>query len=337
MKPASGPGSGGTKVTVSGVDFAGTTSVLFGSVAATSFAVNAAGTSIVADAPAASAGTVDITVTTPLGTSPAIQPDEYTYLGPAVSSVTPVSGPGAGGTKVTIHGSALNGANQVLFGSAAATSFTVNAAGTSITAYAPAALAGTVDITVTTPGGTSAVVPADEFTYLGPAVSSITPVSGPGAGGTKVTIHGSGLNGTTAVLFGSAAATSFTVNAAGTSITAYAPAALAGTVDITVTTPGGTSAVVPADEFTYLGPTVSAVRPASGPSAGDTKVTVTGTDLNGATQVLFGTAAGTGVTVNAAGTSLTAYSPAGSGTVGLTVTTPAGTSPLGPADHFTYN
>ena len=129
------------------------------------------------------------------------------------------------------------------------------------------------------------------------------------------------------MLFGSAAATSFTVNAAGTSITAYAPAALAGTVDITVTTPGGTSAVVPADEYTYLGPTVSAVRPASGPSAGDTKVTVTGTDLNGATQVLFGTAAGTGVIVNAAGTSLTVYSPAGSGTVGLTVTTPAGTSP----------
>src|SRR6202034_648074 len=105
----------------------------------------------------------------------------------------------------------------------------------------------------------------------------VTPVSGPGAGGTKVTIHGSGLNGANQVLFGSAAATSFTVNAAGTSITAYAPAALAGTVDITLTTPGGTSAVVPTDEYTYLGPTVSAVRPASGPSAGDTKVTVAGT------------------------------------------------------------
>ena len=99
VKPASGPGAGGTKVTVSGVDFVGATSVLFGSAAATSFTVNAAGASIVAIAPAASAGTVDITVTTPLGTSPAIHPDEYTYLAPVVSSVTPVSGPGAGGPR----------------------------------------------------------------------------------------------------------------------------------------------------------------------------------------------------------------------------------------------
>ena len=104
VKPASGPGIGGTKVTVSGVDFGGTTSVLFGSTPATSFTVNAAGTSIIADAPSAPAGTVDITVATPLGTSPAVHPDEYTYFGPAVSSVAPVSGPGAGGTKVTIAG-----------------------------------------------------------------------------------------------------------------------------------------------------------------------------------------------------------------------------------------
>ena len=143
--------------------------------------------------------------------------------------------------------------------------------------------------------------------------------------------------GRTQVLFGAAPATSFTVNATGTSHHRLLPAALAGTVDITVTTPGGRSAVVSTDEYTYLGPTVSAVRPASGPSGGDTKVTVTGTDLNGATQVLFGTATGTGVTVNAAGTSLTVYSPAGSGTVGLAVTTPGGTSPLGPGDHFAYN
>ena len=139
------------------------------------------------------------------------------------------------------------------------------------------------------------------------------------------------------MLFGSTPATSFAVNAAGTSITAYAPPGQAGTVDITVTTPGGTSAVVSTDEYTYLGPTVSALHPASGPSGGDTKVTVTGTGLGGATQVLFGTAPGTLVSVNATGTSLTVSSPAGSGTVDLTVTTPGGTSPLVPSDHFSYH
>jgi hypothetical protein len=53
--------------------------------------------------------------------------------------------------------------------------------------------------------------------------------------------------------------------------------------------------------------------------------------------VLFGTAAGTQVTVNARGTSLTVSSPAGSGTVDVTVTTPAGISPLRPGDRFTYS
>ena len=260
-----------------------------------------------------------------------------TYDTPAVTGVKPASGPGAGGTKVTVSGVDFVGATSVLFGSAAATSFTINAAGTSIVAIAPAASAGTVDITVTTPLGTSLAIHPDEYTYLAPVVSSVTPVSGPGAGGTKVTIRGSALNGANQVLFGGIPAQSYTVSANGSTITAYSPSAQAGTVDVTVATPGGTSAVVPADKFTFLGPTVSAIRPASGPSGGDTKVTVTGADLNGASQVLFGTAAGTRVTVNASGTSLTVYSPAGSGTVDVTVTTPAGISPLRPGDRFTYS
>ena len=260
-----------------------------------------------------------------------------TYDTPAVTGVKPASGPGAGGTKVTVSGVDFVGTTSVLFGSAPATSFTVNAAGTSIFANAPAALAGTVDITVKTTLGTSPVIHPDEYTYLAPVVSSVAPVSGPGAGGTKVTIRGSALNGANQVLFGGLPAQSYVVSANGSTITAYSPTAQAGTVDITVRTPGGTSAAVAADKFTFLGPTVSTVRPASGPSGGDTKVTVTGADFNGATQVLFGTAAGTQVTVNSRGTSLTVYSPAGSGTVDVTVTTPAGTSPPRPGDHFTYN
>ncbi|HLG66527.1 MAG TPA: IPT/TIG domain-containing protein [Acidimicrobiales bacterium] len=62
---------------------------------------------------------------------------------------------------------------------------------------------------------------------------------------------------------------------------------------------------------------------------------VTGTNLTGATQVSFGTAPASNVTVSSS-TSLTATAPAGSGTVDVTVTTPAGTSATSPADRFTY-
>ena len=81
-----------------------------------------------------------------------------------------------------------------------------------------------------------------------PTISSISPTSGPTVGGTSVTINGTNFTGATAVSFGATAAM-FTVNSA-TQITASAPAGT-GTVDIRVTTAGGTSATSAADQFTY--------------------------------------------------------------------------------------
>ena len=162
-------------------------------------------------------------------------------------------------------GTNLTGATAVKFGSTAATNLTINSP-TSITATAPAESAGTVDITVTTPGGTSATSTADRYTYAAaPTVTSINPTSGPTAGGNSVTITGTNLAGATAVSFGSTTATSFTVNGA-TSITALDPAQSAGTVDVTVTTPGGTSGTSAADRFTYNAPQPSSPPPASPPS-----------------------------------------------------------------------
>jgi hypothetical protein len=73
---------------------------------------------------------------------------------PAVTTLSPTIGPVAGGTSVTITGTAFTGATAVKFGSTAATSFTVNSA-TAITAKAPAGSSGMVEVTVTTPNGTS--------------------------------------------------------------------------------------------------------------------------------------------------------------------------------------
>ena len=58
---------------------------------------------------------------------------------------------------------------------------------------------------------------------------------------------------------------------------------------VTVSTPGGTSATSAADEYTYIpAPTVTKVSPTSGPAAGATTVTITGTNLTGASEVKFG-------------------------------------------------
>ena len=109
-----------------------------------------------------------------------------------------------------------------------------------------------------------------------------------------------------------------------------------GTVDVTVTTPAGTSHPTAADHFTYTAPrpAVTGVSPDSGSTAGGTTVTITGTGLAGATGVRFGGAAAA-ITADSS-TQITVTTPRGTGTVTVTVTTPAGTSTITDADHFTY-
>ncbi len=160
--------------------------------------------------------------------------------------------------------------SAVTVGASSAT-YTVNSA-TSITATSPAESAGTVDVTVSTPAGTSATSSADQFTYVapatGPTVTGLSPTSGSTSGGTSVAITGTGFTGATAVAFGSEPAATYTVNSA-TSITATSPSQAAGTVNVTVTTSTGTTALSSADQFTYMAPTTPPPPP-SGPSAGPT-------------------------------------------------------------------
>jgi hypothetical protein len=333
--PAAGPLAGGTQVTITGASFMGTTVVDFGTIAATNVVVVSA-TEITAISPVESAGTVNVTVTGPGGTSGTSPADQFTYTpAPVVAGVSPAVGPLAGATPVTITGTGFTAATIVDFGTTAGTITSDTA--TQIVATSPAGTAGTVAVTVVTPGGTSATSPADQFTYLAPpVVTGVGPVIGPLTGGTMVTITGAGFTDATVVDFGTIAAANIVLVSA-TQITANSPAELAGTVDVTVTGPGGVSATSPADQFTYLTvPAVQTISPATGPLNGGTQVTITGTSFTAATVVDFGTVPAINVVVVSA-TQITAISPAESaGVVNVTVTGPVGTSGTSPADQFTY-
>ncbi|MFE9324952.1 IPT/TIG domain-containing protein [Nocardia sp. NPDC052278] len=236
---------------------------------------------------------------------------------PTITSISPTSGPTTGGTSVTITGTGFTGPTTVRFGTTA-TTFTLDSP-TQITAIAPAGSVGTVQVTVTTSAGTSNGVP---YTYLAvPALSGISPSQGSTAGGTTVTLTGSGLTGVTAVNFGGTPATSFTVNS-DAQITAVAPAGT-GFVSVTVTGPGGTSN--PVTYIYVVVPTITSISPTAGPTAGGNNVTITGTGFTGPLTVRFGTTATT-FTVNSA-TQITAIAPAhAAGTVQVTVTGSGGTS-----------
>ena len=102
---------------------------------------------------------------------------------------------------------------------------------------------------------------------------------------------------------------------------------------MTVTTAGGTSAPNATARFTYQGanpPTVTRMTPTSGPAAGGTRVTLTGTNLTGG-QVTFGSTDGTNTSCSA--TSCASTTPAGSGSALVRVTTASGATNAG---VFTY-
>ncbi len=343
VSPNAGPLAGGTTVIVTGTAFTGATEVDFGAGnAATHVTINS-DTQISCTSPAGSAGTVDVTVTTPNGTSATSSADKFTYAAaPTVTGIAPAAGLTTGGTLVTVTGANFisgAGGTTVKFGTLAATAVAVASNGLSLTAVSPSQSAGLVDITVTTAGGTSATSAADRFTYVAPlpVVLSLSPGSGPLAGGTTVTVSGVGFTGATKVLFGAVAGTKVSVTN-DTSLTVVSPAAKTpGVVDVTVTTAGGASPVWEGDAFTYQtpAPTVTSLSPSSGPVAGGTVVTVTGTNFAAGATVSFGTAAAASVTVVSA-TQIKATSPPGTGSVHVTVTTSNGTSVTSAADLFTY-
>ncbi len=173
---------------------------------------------------------------------------------PEVTSVTPSSGPANGGTSVTISGGFFTAASTVKFGATAATSATFLNSGT-LMATSPAETAGTVDVTVTTVNGTSSTSAVDQFTFVTPpTVTGISPSSGPGAGGTAVTITGTNFTPASTVNFGATPALNvFFVSATDLAVVAP-PGTVDSSVDVTVTTAGGVSATSAADKFTYYGP-----------------------------------------------------------------------------------
>ncbi|MGH9171294.1 MAG: protease pro-enzyme activation domain-containing protein [Acidimicrobiales bacterium] len=89
----------------------------------------------------------------------------------------------------------------------------------------------------------------------------------------------------------------------------------------------------------YLGfepaPTIKSLSPASGPGTGGTSVRITGTGMLWASAVKFGGKAAKSLEI-VSPTEVIAVSPAGSGTVTVTVTTPGGTSKAVAGAKFTY-
>ncbi|WP_158794953.1 beta strand repeat-containing protein [Streptomyces sp. NRRL S-337] len=319
LSPTSGPTSGGNIVTLTGTNLSGAILVKFGANAAT--IVTNTGTQITVLVPAGSPSSVAVTVTTAGGTSNALT---YTYLStpvPSLSSLNPTSGPTSGGNTVTLNGTNLTGAISVKFGANPATILTNTA--TQVTVIAPAGPPSSVNVTVTTAGGTSNPLPY--FYIAAPTVSDLSTHLGPATGGNTVTVFGGNLTLTSAVNFGGNPATGINV-VSDNQLTVTAPAG-SGTVTVTVTTPGGTSTAATGNPYyTYLAaPVLTSLTPSHGSDAGGDAIVLGGSNLTYTDAVTFGGIPASFATIS--DSQVVATSPVGApGTVSVVAHTPAGNS-----------
>lgn len=268
---------------------------------------------------------VDVTVSHDSGAVTLV--GAYTYRTATVTAVAPAQG--TAGSAVLVQGSffgTTTAGMTVRFGAAPAVIQSVNAAGTAISVLVPPG-SGTVNVVTELPG--QLLTLANGFSYLAaPVISGLVPATGPLVGGGTLTINGQNLAGSgVSVTFGGVAAT---VNASGpTSIQVVVPplgqaSAIDAPVNVVVTHSGGVSA---AATYTYQILRLTSVMPASGSSAGGEPVAILGTGLLAAgTVATVGPNAGTVQSSLGDGTSLTVLTPAGSGSVDLTVTLSDGQS-----------
>ena len=306
IAPTSGSTLGGTSVTVNGTGFQAGATVSLGGTALTVGTVTP--TSITGTTGAHAAGQVSVVVTNTDGQSGTCTTC-YTYAppAPAVTSLSPSSGRASGGTAVTINGTGFQTGATASFGGSALT--VTNVTATAITGTTTAHAAGAVDVIITNPDAQSATCTGC-FTYVPPpTVSSVTPGSGQGSGGTSVTVNGTGfLSGATASFGGSSLAIT---NVTPTAITGTTTAHTVAPVDVVVTNTDGQSGTCAAC-YAYTPPpppVASSVTPNSGITTGGTSVTINGTGFSIGATASFGgsTLAITSITPTAISGTTTAH------------------------------
>lgn len=300
--PALGPITGGISVTLTGTGFLAGAGVKIGGVTCTSVIVMSSTMLSCINPANAIAGPYSVVITN-TDTQSATKANGFTYIPPPiVTSVSPTSGQLAGGGLLTMTGSGFTAGATVSIGGSSCFGVSVTSA-TSATCFLPAKGAATYNLVFTNPDlQTGSLINA--YTYQpAPTVTGVLPLAGALAGGTAVTITGTGFLNLATIDFGGSPCSGVVVNSS-TSITCTTTAHAAGAVTVTATNTDAQTGNK-ATAYTYqAAPTVSSVSPSAGALAGGTAVTITGTGFLTLATIDFGGSNCSGVVVNSS-TSIT--------------------------------
>lgn len=216
-------------------------------------------------------GAAALAVSAVIGSQLVAEAEAATAPAPTVKTVAATTGSTIGGTRVTIVGAHFAAVKSVLFGKTAGKSLHVLSS-TKLQVTTPAHAAGTVDVRVQTRSGFSRLYKTDRFVFVAPpAVTSVSPSTGPMTGATRVTVTGTGFSKVTSVRFGTTLGKSLHVLSS-TKLQVTAPAHATARVDLRVVNQYGTSATRSTDGFSFR-PIVHIDKAVVGPN---TPVIVTG-------------------------------------------------------------
>ena len=290
MTPTNGAQAGGEAGSITGSGFLDGITVLIGSNPAID--VVPTPTLLTFTIPSGTEGAKDVIITNPGGEQVTL-PRVYTYNPfptiKRVRGIVPDEGPLAGGTQVTITGANFTTGAVIVIGGVQVLQFDLFSS-TEIRLRTPAGTAGTKTVRVINPDGQEAVV-TDGFTYNpAPTIISVTPNMGPLAGGTRITITGTGFLGRPSVMIGGAEANfRQIVRQSATEITVRGtPPSSAGVKDVVVRNSDGQQFVLP-NAFTYNPPpAITQVSPDSGKLSGGTKIIIRGSGFLAGAVVVIG-------------------------------------------------
>ena len=252
-----------------------------------------------------------------------------TQGGFSLESLSPSEGRASGGESVVLNGHGFTDGVQVIFGSAplgAAVVYVIDESQIQITT--PPHETGLVDVTVVLPGDKpkSASLPKAYLYFNDVLVTKVDPPQGPTAGGTAMSIHGTGFTGDCQVLVGGKQALNVQVVSDDT-VTAITPPGAFGAVPVHVINTRGTGLLKKGFSYTAA-PTVTSVSPASGPTVGGTQAVVRGTGFSADVDLQIGTGKATVISVKGSTEAHITTPPGAAGKADVTATTAFGANTL---------
>lgn len=284
-EPASGAEEGGTVVTVTGTGFQQALQAFLGEEPVGELVVDPPSTFRFTTPPGQ--GEAALRVVNPDGQDHLLEA-AFRYLPrPVVTGVEPGSGPEAGGLQVEVQGTGfVADLTRIYFGGSLLRNVRIDAEQGLATGSLPPG-SGVVavhaaNLEVVGPGL------AEAFRYVPPPrPESVAPVSGPAAGGTLLTVRGSGFLDGASVLVGGVVSAEVQVQDAAT-LSARTPPGEPGLADVTVVNPDGQRGTLPGAFRRVPAPEIAGLEPGSVCVRGGDRVTVAGRHFQPGAEVFFG-------------------------------------------------